>query len=170
MILITLTVADLIFQRKLRKVDDRAGSEFFAYEMGVPADLGMVGYFGFVLLKISPAFLITLIWAAAHASQSKIIKIVYAGLLGFAISIYLIVNLRHIESLLTDYLIQKRRKDLSGRVTIKRRFLLGQTAVRILSLFVMLAFIALIRPSPLFIGFALAPLVLVLRYWILAKP
>ena len=125
--------------------------------------MGAAAYFALVLLKISPAFLITLIWAAAQASGSEIITHLYSGMLGFAFALYLIINLRHLESASINMLAGKFENDLSGKVCIKRRFSLGQSTVQLFSILIILAIILLINPTPLLAGFALAPVALIIR-------
>ena len=164
--MILLTVSDLIITRR-RSSAAGALAGYIEYETAAPREMGAAAYFALVLLKISPPFLITLIWAAAKASGSEVVAQLYAGLLGFALGLYLILNLRHLESSLIDRLARKLSDDLSGRVFIKRRFSLGQSTVQLGSLFIVLAIIAAIRPAPLYAGFALAPAALIARNLIL---
>ena len=168
-ILILLTIADLLFGKRAGSQSAKIRSEYIEYETAPSRDMGPVAYFALVLLKISPAFLIALVWAAAKASGSEIVAALYAGLLGFALGLYLIINLRHLESFMINKLSSYFEEDLSGKVFIKRRFSLGQSTIQIFSVFVILFIIALIKPTPLFIGFGLAPVALIIRNIIVIK-
>jgi len=169
LILFILCLADLILRKRAGKQKASARSEFFEYEVSIARETGIVTSFALILLKISPAFLIALIWALGRASKAPAFISLYAGIVGFSISLYLIMNLRHIGSLMIDALIKRRSDDLSGKLAIKKRFSLGQSAIQIFPIFVILVFAALLRPSPLFIGLALAPAALAARYLLLTK-
>lgn len=168
-ILIILTLADLVFRGKTNNLSLRPKSEFYQYESATARETGTAAYFALVFLKISPPFLIALIWAVAQASGSKMVAELYGLILGFSMSLYLIINLRHIESILIDRLVRRYRDDLSGKLIIRRRFSLGQSAIQILTLFVLLTIIAVLNPSPLHIGFAAAPLALIVRNTLLIR-
>lgn len=168
-ILILLSITDLFFGKRASSAGAKRRSEFIEYETAVSRDMGPVAYFAMVLLKISPAFLIALIWAAAKASGSEIVAILYAGMIGFALALYLIINLRHLETALINTMFKNFRDDLSGKILIKRRFSLGQSTIQIFSVFIILFIIALIKPTPLFIGFALAPVALIIRNIVVIK-
>ncbi len=168
-ILILLSVTDMFFGKRAGSAAAKKRSEFIEYETAVSRDMGPAAYFALVLLKISPPFLITLIWAAAKASGSDIVAILYAGMIGFALALYLIINLRHLESVMINKLSSYFQEDLSGKVFIKRRFSLGQSTIQIFSIFVILFIIALLKPTPLFIGFTLAPVALIIRNIIVIK-
>lgn len=161
--LLILSLADLYFSSKFGAPKSRIRDDYFDYETGGSREIGGTAYFALALLKISPAFMITLIWAAGHASKSEIVFGLYRGILGFSVSLYLIINLRHIESILFEYLARRFQSDLSGKLTIKKRFSLGQSAVQIFTLSVILFFVAALRPHPVYFGLALAPLALIAR-------
>lgn len=167
LIIILLSLGDLLLRKKIRNGHARA--EFFEYEASISQDTGFIANFAIILLKISPAFLVALVWALGQASKSAVVVTLYAALVGFSISLYFIVNLRHIESLMIDALVRRRRNDISGKLIIKRKFSLGQSAIQIFTIFVILAMAAAIRPSPLFIGIALAPASLIARNMLLAR-
>jgi len=162
-ILMILTLADLIFRSRQQKGSEPAKADFFDYEIGPKGEPGSGANIVLIVLKLSPPFLIALIWAAAEATKSGVIAYLYEGILGFAIMLYLIINLRYIESVLIERLVRKRKSDLSGRITIGRRFSLGQSAIQIFSIFVILLFVCAIDLRPLFIGMAAAPLSLLFR-------
>ncbi|MEE9554104.1 MAG: hypothetical protein V3W18_07365 [candidate division Zixibacteria bacterium] len=168
-ILIVLTIADLFFGKRAGSAGTKSRSEFIEYETTVSRDMGPVAYFALILLKISPPFLIALTWAAAKASGSEIVAILYAGLLGFTLALYLIINLRHLESALINKMVGYFREDLSGKILIRRRFSLGQSTIQIFSIFIIFLVVALVKPTPLFIGFALAPVALIIRNIIVIK-
>lgn len=168
LILIALSLADLILRNRI-EIWAAGQAEFFEYETAPRRDIGSLAFFALVLLKISPPFLIAILWAVARASGSPVLTVLYAGILGFAVSFYLIVNLNHFESLMTGALARRYRNSLTGKIIIKKRFSLIQYTVRIFVIFVFLCFIAALRPIPLYIGMALGPVVLMARNLILTK-
>jgi hypothetical protein len=168
LILITLSLADLVLRNRI-EIWTAGREEFFEYETVPRRDIGSLASFALILLKISPPFLIAILWAAARASGSQALTVLYAGILGFAVSFYLIVNMNHLESLLTGALTRRYRNSLSGRISVKRRFSLMQYTIRIFVIFVFLCFIAILRPTPFYIGMALAPVALIARNILLTK-
>jgi hypothetical protein len=168
LILVALSLADLILRNRI-DIWTAGRAEFFEYESVPRRDIGSLAYFAFILLKISPPFLIAILWAAAKASGSPALTVLYGGILGFAISFYLIINLNHFESLIMGVLTLRLRDSLSGRITVKRRFSRVQDTVRIFVIFVFLCFIAVMRPAPLYIGMALGPVALIVRNLLLIK-
>ncbi len=170
-ILILLSLSDLILGRFVGKSNIRYRAEFFEYEAGgLPLPRGgAVAYFAYILLKISPAFLILLIWAAAVTSGSPGPVNLYRAILGFSLSLFLIINLRHVESLMIGLLIKGRRHDLSGKITLRKGFSLGQSAIQLSTLFIILALVAVMKLQPFYIGAAGAPLSLIVRNLILMR-
>lgn len=170
-VLIFLSLSDLILGRSVIKSNAGCRAEFFEYEAGgLPLPRGgAIAYLAYILLKISPAFLILLIWAAAVTSDSPGAVNLYRAILGFSLSLFLIINLRHVESLMIGLLIKKRRQDLTGKVTLKKGFSLGQSAIQLSTLFIILALVALMKFQPFYIGAAVAPPSLIFRNLVLMR-
>ncbi len=169
-ILILLSLSDLILGRFVGRFNIRYRAEFFEYESRrVPGPGGATAYFAYILLKISPAFLLLLIWAAAVTAGSPGPVNLYRAVLGFSLSLFLIINLRHIESLMIGLLIKGRPHNLSGKIALKKGFSLGQSAIQLFTLFIILALVALMKFQPFYIGAATAPLSLIVRNLILMR-
>jgi hypothetical protein len=170
-ILLLLSLTDLALGRFVERSNIRYRAEFFEYESrGISrARTGAIAYFAYILLKISPAFMLLLIWAAATASGSQGPIDLYRVILGFSLSLFLIINLRHIESLMIGRLIKNRRQNLSGKISLKKGFSLGQSAVQLTTLFIILALVALMKFQPFYIGAACAPFSLIVRNLILMR-
>jgi hypothetical protein len=170
-ILILLSLTDLILGPSIRRFNIRHRSEFFEYESHkVPQPHGgPVAYFAYFLLKISPAFLLLLIWAAAVTSDSPGPVSLYRTALGFSLSLFLVINLRHIESLLITLLIKSRSRNLSGKIVLGKEFPLGQSAIQLFTLFIILVLVALMKFQPFYFGAAGAPLLLIIRNLILMR-
>ena len=170
-ILVILAACDLFLARFLRQSRLFIRDEYFEYEENEypkPAT-GGIEYFAFVLLKVSPVFLVLLLWAVAVASKSQISIWCYQAVLGFSLFLFLIIDLRHMETILTDLLIRLRRADLSGKLSLGRGYSLGYSGIRLFTLFVVLLVIAVMRPTAFYIGAAAAPLSLIIRNLILMR-
>jgi hypothetical protein len=170
-ILVVLTAGDLFLARFLRRSDLLKRDEYFEYEEDeypAPAAAGII-YFAFILLKISPVFLVLLLWAVAVTSRSPVSLWFYHAILGFSLFLFLIINLRHLETILGDLLIRLRRADLSGKLRLGRGYSLGYSVIRLLMLLIVLSVIAVLRLEAFYIGAAAAPLSLVIRNLILMR-
>jgi hypothetical protein len=170
-ILIFLSLSDLILGRFVGKSNAGYRAEFFEYETGrlpIPRG-GAIAYSAYILLKISPAFLILLIWAVAVTSDSPGAVNLYRAVLGFSLSLFLVINSRHAESLMIGRLIKNRHQDLAGKITLKKGFSLGQSAIQLSTLFIILALVALMKLQPFYIGAACAPLSLIVRNLVLMR-
>lgn len=170
-ILILLSLADMTLGKYAGKYNTRYRAEYFEYEsrrISRPRT-GATAYFAYILLKISPAFMLLLIWAAAVTSGSPDVVNIYRAILGFSLSLFLIINLRHLESMMIGRLIKNRPQNLSGKIALKKGFSLGQSAIQLSTLFVILALVALMKFQPFYIGAAGAPLSLIVRNLILMR-
>jgi hypothetical protein len=168
-ILIILTAGDLFLARFLRKSGLFMRDEYFEYEEDeYPGpSVGGVAYFAFILLRISPVFLVLLLWVVAVTSKSPFSVWSYQAILGFSLFLFLIINLRHLETILTDILTRLRRDDISGKLKFGKGYSLGYSGIRLFTLFVILAVIAVLRFEAFYIGAAAAPLSLIIRNLVL---
>lgn len=121
-------------------------------------------------IKMLPAFLILAIWQLSIEPGMAAIKYLYWLLLGFALTIYLIIDLRHLESLLIATLIKRKRGWIEGKLLIKSQFSLRQSAIQLLTILIILLFILFLNHRPFYIGAALAPLSLIIRNLALSRP
>lgn len=170
-ILILLSLADMILGPSIRKFNIRHRSEFFEYgsRRFSRSGRGAIAYCALLLLRISPAFLLLLLWAAAVTSDSPGPVSLYRTALGFSLSLFLVINLRHIESLLITLLIKSRSRNLSGKIVLGKEFPLGQSAIQLFTLFIILVLVALMKFQPFYFGAAGAPLLLIIRNLILMR-
>lgn len=170
-ILILLSLADMILGPFIGRFNIRHRSEFFEYgSRRFPrSGGGAIAYCAFLLLRISPAFLLLLIWAAAVTSDSPGPVSLYRTALGFSLSLFLVINLRHIESLLISLFIKSRPSNLSGKIVLGEEFPLGQSAIQLFTLFIILVLVALMKFQPFYFGAAGAPLLLIIRNLILMR-
>jgi hypothetical protein len=168
-ILIILIVSDLILAKLLRRSSLFIRDEYFEYEEDEYPEptVGGVIYFAFFLLRISPVFLVLLLWAAAVTSRSPVSVWFYQAVLGFSLFLLLIINLRHVETILTDLLMRLRRADLSGKLRLGRGYSLGYSVVRLVTIFIVLSVVAIIKPEAFYIGAVAAPFSLIVRNLIL---
>lgn len=170
-ILIILGLTDISLARLLRRSSFYTRDEYFEYEKDEypgPA-IGGLPYFAFILLKISPVFLVLLLWAVAVTSRSPVSVWSYQAILGFSLFLFLILNLRHLETILTDLLLRLRRADISGKLRLGRGYSLGYSGIRLFTPFIILFAIAVMRLEALYIGAAAAPLSLIIRNLILMR-
>lgn len=168
-ILIFLVVCDLFMAKLLRRSSLFTRDEYFEYEDDEYPEptVGGVIYFAFFLLRISPVFLVLLLWAVAVTSKSPVSVWFYQAVLGFSLFLLLIINLRHVETILTDLLMRLRRADLSGKLRLGRGYSLGYSAIRLFAMSIILSVVAILKLEAFYIGAAAAPLSLIVRNLIL---
>ncbi len=73
------------------------------------------------------------------------------------------------ESLLITLLIKSRSRNLSGKIVLGKEFPLGQSAIQLFTLFIILVLVALMKFQPFYFGAAGAPLLLIIRNLILMR-
>lgn len=170
-ILVILSLGDLLLGRASARVSLKYRSKFFEYEATESSKDRSMSKIGFmnILLKLIPAFLVLLIWAATISSKSQTSASLYQAILGFSLALFLIIDLRHIESLFLGLLARKRQDDINGKLIIKKGYSLGQSSVQFFTLFIVLTVVALLQFRPFFIAAALAPLSLIIRNMILMR-
>jgi hypothetical protein len=114
------------------------------------------------LVKILIAVLIFAVWYLYDTAGLHVAGKLYLWLLGFAIGSYLIIDLRHLESILLSRLYT--RTDLvEGRISYHPNFSLKLSAVQFFSIFIIFSLYAILSPGYLALGLACAPLFLIIR-------
>jgi hypothetical protein len=165
LLLLILSLGDLALGHLAKKQYERYTSNYIIYETALsgsstkpprssPAK---------VIIKLLGIAIICLIWLIAASSGIRATMRLYWAILGFALTIYFVIDLRHLESILIGQLVKSRGDQLSGKLSIKRGFSLGQTAIQLLTLSVIMFVVFLFAWEPFFIGAALAPLSLLIR-------
>jgi len=112
-------------------------------------------------LLILSAFLL-IIWKARQLTGSESVEILYQWLVGFSIGTYLLINLRHFESLLLTRLYSY-SDDISGKLSYRAAFSMKISAVHFFSLFLILIAVLVVRPDITILGIACAALFLAMR-------
>ncbi len=124
------------------------------------------GWWRTASLLILSAFLV-IVWKARQLSGSESVEILYRWLVGFSIGTYLLIDLRHFESLLLTRLYSY-SDDLSGKLSYRAVFSMRISAVHFFSFFLILVAALLFRPDISILGLACAALFLALRNLLLA--
>jgi len=169
-LLLVLSLGDLVLGYFAKKSYERYTSNFIVYEAapsGSPGakenELTRIG------LKLLPVLVVFLIWLIAASSGIVASMRLYHAILGFALTIYLIIDLRYLETILIGDLVKNRKELLSGRLLIGHGFSLGQSAIQLFTLTVILFTVFLFAWEPFSLGAALAPLSLLIRNLVLLK-
>jgi hypothetical protein len=120
-----------------------------------------------VLIKILIAALIFAVWYIYDTADFRLAGKLYLWLLGFAIGSYLIIDIRHLESILLSRLYT--RTDLiEGHISYHPDFSLKLSAVQFFSIFIIFSLYAILFPGYLGLGLACAPLFLIIRNLLLS--
>jgi hypothetical protein len=171
-ILLILSLGDVLLGNLAHKQYEKYTAPIFMYESSLSKNMnrGKVSNLISVVTKIIPPFLLYYIWQMASGGNAESIWKLYWLLLGFSLSMYLTIDLRHFESIMFAFLIKRLRRGIEGKLVIKRFFSLSQSAIQLLTVFLILLAAFLIIKSPFFLGAAFAPLTLIIRNLALIRP
>ncbi|HEX9911774.1 MAG TPA: hypothetical protein VGB01_00850 [candidate division Zixibacteria bacterium] len=123
----------------------------------------------YLWLKVLLVLVILVIWIQAKTTELQAIKGLYFLILGFAFFNFLIINLRHLQSILISSYAARNPQQISGKVTYQRSFSLTQSAFQLLLPLILILAIFVFHPSYFLFGATLAPLFLILRNIFLAQ-
>jgi hypothetical protein len=170
-ILLVLSLGDVILGNLSHKQYEKYTASIFMYETSLAKSLtrSKTANIMAIITKVIPPFLLFIIWQMASGDSGKTTLNLYWLLLGFALSMYLIIDLRHLESMSFAILIKKARNGIEGKLLIKRYFSLSQSAIQIATILLILLAVFSIEQNPFFLGAALAPLTLIIRNLALLK-
>lgn len=171
-ILLILSLGDVLLGNLAHKQYEKYTAPIFMYETSLSRNMtrGRGSNVLSIITKIIPPFLLFYIWQMASGGTADTIWKLYWLLLGFSLSMYLIIDLRHFESIMFAFLIKRARHGIEGKLLIKRFFSLSQSAIQLLTVFLILLAVFLIIKSPFFLGAAFAPLTLIIRNLALIRP
>ena len=169
-LLLIVCFADTVLGRTARKYYENYTSNFFHYESALSKKGNIREIISSAVSKIIViVFLLVVLQGGLRYGITELISAYKFGM-GFTLAIYLISDLRHLESIFIGKLIKGNSEILDGKLTIKPFFSLRQTAVQLFTIFVLLGFIALITCDIFFAGVALAPLAIIIRNIALSRP
>jgi hypothetical protein len=120
------------------------------------------------IVKIIIAILLYVIWLIAVHGELRAAGALYIWLLGFAIGLYLIIDIRHLESILLSRLHTKTVM-IDGFISIDQRFSLKVSAIQIFTIFILFGVYALFNPGYFELGLACSPLFLIIRNHLLSE-
>ncbi len=168
-ILLVLSLGDILLGKIASNQYKNYTSKYIEYQSANLFKTSQTITFYKVLLKIIPAILILIIWLTANSSSSPISLALYWMILGFSLSLFLIIDLRHLESIIVGRLYKNFQGILSGKLSIGSKFSLGQSSAQILTLLVIMLIVTFFNWHLFYIGATLAPLSLILRNLFLMK-
>ncbi len=113
------------------------------------------------------SFFLLVIWKVRELTGSESVGILYRWLVGFSLGTYLLIDLRHLESLLLNRLYAY-TEDISGKLSYRASFSMKISAVHFFSTFLILAAVLVIQPDISILGIACAAIFLALRNLLLA--
>ena len=123
----------------------------------------------YLWLKVLLILVILVIWIQAKTTELQVIQGLYFLILGFAFFNFLIIDLRHLQSIIIFSYANKNPQAISGKVTYQRSFSLMQSAFQLLLPLILSLVIFILHPSYFLLGAILAPLFLILRNIFLAQ-
>lgn len=124
---------------------------------------------GFLWLKLLLILVILIIWLQAKTTQSLTVEKLYFFILGFTFFNFLIIDLRHLQSIFIFSYAAKNSEEISGKISYHRSFSLMQSAFQLVLPFVLILVIFAFHPSFFLFGGILAPFFLILRNMLLAR-
>lgn len=122
----------------------------------------------YLWLKVLLILVILVIWIETKITESQSVKQLYFFILGFTFFNFLIINSRHLQSILIFSYAVRNSQQISGKVTYQRSFSLMQSAFQLLLPLILILIIFIFHPSYFLFGAILAPLFLILRNIILS--
>jgi hypothetical protein len=164
-LLLIVSFADSILGRIARKYYDAYTSNHYHYESAISKS-GKTNIRESISAAVSKIiviiFLLVVLQGGLRYDMPELIAAYKFGL-GFTLAIYLISDLRHIESIFIGRLLKGHGGIIEGKVSIKPFFSLRQTAIQLFTIFILLGGVALITCDIFFAGVALAPLAIIIR-------
>lgn len=121
-----------------------------------------------VVIKIVIAVLLYAVWLIHVKGELPIAGMLYLWLLGFAIGLYLIINVRHLESIMLSRIYTKTDM-IEGFISYHHNFSLRISAIQIFTLFILFCVYAILAPGYFTLGLACAPLFLIIRNLLLSS-
>jgi len=163
-LLAIVTFADGILGKIARSHYEKYTSQFYHYESArskgkQSARESISSAISKILVIV---FLLVVLQAGVRYDMPELITAYKFGL-GFTLTIYLISDLRHIESIFIGRLIRGNAGSINGKLFIKPAFSLRQTAIQLFTIFIILGAVALLTCDIFFAGATLAPLAIIVR-------
>jgi hypothetical protein len=170
-LLAIISFADGILGKVARSHYEKYTSQFYHYESA--RSKGRQSVRESISSAISKilviVFLLVVLQAGLRYDMPELIKAYKFGL-GFTLAIYLISDLRHLESIFIGRLIKGKTGSIDGKLFIKPVFSLRQTAIQLFTIFIILGAVALLTCDLFFAGVSLAPLAIIIRNLALIRP
>ena len=168
-ILFVLSYLDLILGRLARRYYNLSTSKFIQYEaIDSIGERKRIVWLE-IVLKALPPILLLFIWMLASSSENFSITVLYWALLGFSMMLYLIIDLRHLESIFISSIYKAKAGQIEGSIKIGQGVSMMQSSIQLFSIMIILLFVAVLVRHIFFFAASLAPLTLILRNLILAK-
>jgi len=164
-LLIIVSFSDTLLGRIAKSHYEKYTSTVFMYESAISRK-GRRSIREDIAASISKIMVIIFLMAILKMGQISGLPELMAGYrlgLGFTIAIFLIIDLRHIESILIARLLIRRKQDIEGKLLIKTGYSLRQSAIQLMTLFIILAGVTAITADIFFLGAMFAPLALIIR-------
>jgi hypothetical protein len=170
-LLLVLSLADIMLGYVARKGRETYIQPIFMYEttISIPGKKSFRKITIPIGTKLMAIALLFILWNHTVASAPPFSSRPYRFLLGFMLSIFLIIDLRHLETIFIARTIKSSRNDLEGKLLIKRGYSLRQSAIQLFTIFIILTGIFILNWDLFYFGVALAPLALIIRNLALLK-
>lgn len=164
-LLAIVSFADALLGKIARSHYEKYTSHFYHYEsaMSKSGKQSLRETISSAISKILViVFLMVVLQAGLRYDMPELITVYKFGL-GFTLAIYLISDLRHIESIFIGRLIKGKVGSIDGKLFIKPAFSLRQTALQLFTIFIIIGGVALLTCDIFFAGATLAPLAVIIR-------
>ncbi len=125
--------------------------------------------FKYIWLKVLLILVILVIWIEVRVTRSQTVGDLYLFVLGFAFFDFLILDLRHLQSILISRYAHTNPQSISGKISYQRSFSLMQSAFQLLLPFALTLAMFIFHPSYFLFGALLAPFFLIARNIYLAR-